>query len=564
MEPAADQVAVGDEGTPADAQHGNGGSAGTPAAGQGDPKPPAATSAADGRGESTADWVWGALVWTVIGATVALANRHSRILLLRWWWAVLLTAAVIGMLLMISPARQWLGKRTPSYRAGLFIFGVVPLLLVLVGSVTVLPGRYQVTALRWFILVAVCLLPATMWYLFIATRKASLLNDFLTNLDRLGLLASSSRPPSGPPRVDPARDRRVLSYLQKFESVYGALPPSVREDVLRNRSGRYSAAEVTSPIALSTATVPVMLSTLLIALGWLITLPPAEAPLTVTDPSNWARAFEPIATPVTLAFLGAYFFSLQMLFRRYVRRDLRGSAYVAVSMRIILAVIGTWVVMVANLRLGLATEAQLLAVGFAIGVFPRVAWQIIQAIFKKTTRFALESMVSDLPVSDLDGLTVWHEARLEEEDIENIPNMATADLVELLVNTRFPPDRIVDWVDQAILLTQLGATGKACRDELRHHGIRTATSFLEASAASRRRKDRAAFEGIVSENGTDLMPSLEATLSTNSNLVLVQRWRGMAPTHPSLAAQPIEEPPRSPVRRRPALPKPALPDPAAP
>jgi hypothetical protein len=30
--------------------------------------------------------------------------------------------------------------------------------------------------------------------------------------------------------------------------------------------------------------------------------------------------------PLTYAFLGAYFFSLQMLFRRYVHRDLRGSA----------------------------------------------------------------------------------------------------------------------------------------------------------------------------------------------------------------------------------------------
>jgi hypothetical protein len=54
-------------------------------------------------------------------------------------------------------------------------------------------------------------------------------------------------------------------------------------------------------------------------------------------------------------------------------------------------------------------------------------------------------MMSQLPVSDLDGLTVWHEARLEEEeDIENIPNMANADLVELLLNTRLPSERIID------------------------------------------------------------------------------------------------------------------------
>ena len=61
-----------------------------------------------------------------------------------------------------------------------------------------------------------------------------------------------------------------------------------------------------------------------------------------------------------------------------------------------------------------------------------------------------------MPVSDLDGLTVWHEARLEEEDIENIPNMATTEIVDLMLSTRFPPDRIIDWVDQAIFFTHLG------------------------------------------------------------------------------------------------------------
>src|SRR5262249_59246845 len=132
----------------------------------------------------------------------------------------------------------------------------------------------------------------------------------------------------------------------------------------------------------STTTIPVMLSTILIALGWLVTLPPAQVPQRVTDASSWAHVIEPTATPVTLAFLGAYFFSLQMLFRRYVLKDLGGSAYVAVSIRIILAVIGTWILMVVS---GL-DEKYLLVAGFVFGVFPRVIWQIVASIFKQTAR----------------------------------------------------------------------------------------------------------------------------------------------------------------------------------
>ena len=495
-------------------------------------------SSPNGDDDSSISGIWVLLFWTGIGAFIALSNHTSRIFIFHWWWTILLPTAVVGTVLAIPPIRKRLQHQKPNFRAGLFIFGVIPLLLALIGSVTVLPQRYQLIALRSVILVTVCLLPTVMWFLFIAARKASLLAGFLANLYRLGLLAPSPRSSSASPATDPAHDQRLMSYLQKFESVYGRLPQSVRDSVLKKGISPYKASDVTSPIGQSTTTIPVMLSTILIALGWLVTLPPAQVPHTVTDASSWARAIEPTATPVTLAFLGAYFFSLQMLFRRYVRNDLGGSAYVAVSMRIVLAVIGTWVVMVASLQLGLATEGQLLVIGFVIGVFPQVAWQIIQTAFSKTISFIhLKSMESDLPLSDLDGLTVWHEARLQEEDIENIPNMATTDLVELFINTRFPPERIIDWVDQAILYTQLGAENKGFRDVLRLQGIRTATSFLEASAAKRKQQEQPAADDTPAANAMEFDSSLEAALSTNSNLALVQRWRTMSPVRGSLADQ---------------------------
>jgi hypothetical protein len=77
--------------------------------------------------------------------------------------------------------------------------------------------------------------------------------------------------------------------------------------------------------------------------------------------------------------------------------------------------------------------------------------------------FVLPSLEAQLPMSDLDGLTVWHEARFEEEDIENMANMATADFVDLMFNIRFSPDRLVDWADQAILYTHLGPEKKRRR-----------------------------------------------------------------------------------------------------
>jgi hypothetical protein len=129
---------------------------------------------------------------------------------------------------------------------------------------------------------------------------------------------------------------------------------------------------------------------------------------------------------------------------------------------------------------------------------------------------------------------VWHEARLEEEDIENIPNMATADIVSLLVCTRIPADRIVDWIDQAILLTYLGPNQSYesnlnnPRQQLASHGIRMASALLASASSSISRGEFDSFAALVTdEAGGSVMPTLLSSIQTNSNLSLVLRWRGM-------------------------------------
>jgi hypothetical protein len=475
----------------------------------------------------------------LVGAAAAALSFDTVRDFISDWRGVLVPLLMISVILvligLLMPSGQrWLRESAPTTRAALFFFGVLPFLVAFVGSVAVLGKSYQFTALRAVFLIVVCLLPATMWYLFLVTRKASLLNEFLANLDRLGLLRQTKSEDKA------SRGRRVQSYLQKFEAIYGDLPPSIHADVLENRLGQYSRADTGGVTTLSTATVPVMLSTVLIALGWFVTLPPYDADAVVSM-SPGVQALKLEGTPVQLAFLGAYFFSLQMLFRRYVLKDLGGSAYVAVSIRVILAVIGIWMLMAVG---GLSKEC-LLVLGFVFGVFPRVIWQIVGQISKKIAGLIVPSMISQLPISDLDGLTVWHEARLEEEDIENIPNMATADIVELLLCTRLPPERIIDWIDQAILYTQLGPLeGKKgeinAREKLRIHGIRTATSLLWASGEAQRQGNRESFDKILMDlKGNSAMPTLEASLTTNSNLKLIQLWHNTsdAPQRPAVQMQ---------------------------
>jgi len=501
----------------------------------------------------------GIFFYVFVGLLIAAINDRARGFMLanKFWFG--LGVAAIMIIVAIAATRRWFKQTTAQRRIGMIIFAVIPLVTAAVGMVLVLPERLRAAPLTIIFLLCVCLLPAVMYYLFIATKKYSILNEFIINLDRLGLLEAGGTNPEDSKTLaaretEEERRNRILTYLQKFEAVYGAFPtdlgglvlqPTDLSKVLYNRRINKADGSTFASIFTAETTVPVVLATVLIALGWLITLPPWRGAFGVSG--DWLRIFTPERTPVHFAFIGAYFFSLQLLFRRYVRRDLRPSAYVAVSLRIILAVIGTWIAVASMTAMfthfgdeALTPRAtnQLLVLGFVIGVFPRVLWQLIRGAVKTFGGSVLRvpSLQTELPISQLDGLTVWHESRLEEEDIENVPNMATADLVDMLLNTRFPPDRIVDWVDQAILYTHLGpskSNGRTDprREALRTQGIRTASALVEAYIRSEAHGDREEFEKILTDPNSKRSPirSLVDTMQTNPNLHLVQTWRGLTP-----------------------------------
>ncbi len=91
--------------------------------------------------------------------------------------------------------------------------------------------------------------------------------------------------------------------------------------------------------------------------------------------------------------------------------------------------------------------------------------------------------------SDLDGLNIWYEARLLEEGVEDMQNLATANLVDVMLRTRVPVERLVDWVDQAHLYLRVGKERPkdtqgnelpSDREVLRRLGIRTATDLEDA------------------------------------------------------------------------------------
>lgn len=90
---------------------------------------------------------------------------------------------------------------------------------------------------------------------------------------------------------------------------------------------------------------------------------------------------------------------------------------------------------------------------FAIGAFPFWGYEALRARARKVLQPSIAA--EKLPLEYVDGLDEMIIERLEELGITNAQHLATVDPVFLTLRTTYPLFRVVDWIDQAILITHL-------------------------------------------------------------------------------------------------------------
>ena len=266
-------------------------------------------------------------------------------------------------------------------------------------------------------------------------------------------------------------DTKDNLYRAKFEAIYG--PDAVSTRGLIDTERRRELRDRTQTFT------PVLLTTFLIGVGWALVIQPEGLRQYSLVPSF--SSVPPIPyQAVCFGFMGAYWFILQDLVRRYYRDDLKTDAYISAVTRIV--IVAVLVTTIGLIPVGTPQQQQQLA--FIIGVFPQVGLEIIKGGIHVAFRRLVPTLRTEHPLSSLDGLTIWDQARLLEEGIEDLENLATANLVDVLLSMRMPVARLVDWIDQAVLLVHL--PGRTMEDKasggLQSLGLRTATD-LEAAWA---------------------------------------------------------------------------------
>lgn len=455
-----------------------------------------------------------------------------------------LALASTGLIRKKSTLRQ---ASTAVLGLSLLIFAVMMVALILFSD------EVKAIVLHSVIMACVIILPPSLFFVFLAMRKQSLLNSFITNLARLGMLDRRRSEPLQRPESEACRLARIRSYFERFAAHYGLTDTSTivqfvvamqdeDEDASRTAQAEkhylpFLDLTAKAPVYDVKTVLPVILSVVPVTIGWLIVLPPrplggASAP---GSPLLWIR--EPVVpelSAVGFAFLGAYFFSLQMLVRRFITRDLAPNAYTQMSQRIILALIAAWLLAhVVQHGLDLS-DRQLYATAFVLGAFPAVVWEVLAQAVKRALGAILRipSLQTGRPLGQLSGLTVWHELRLEEEDVENVETMASADMIEMMLSTKFPPHRIIDWIDEALLRLSLPPipVGEGRRKPhpleflLALYGIRTATGLVSAYYGSVR-AGAANLQPMLGPDVMNVLHPIVAEVMLQPNFRNVAHWK---------------------------------------
>lgn len=367
-------------------------------------------------------------------------------------------------------------------------------------------------------------MPGLLYVQFIRFKGPSLYDEFVINLFRLRIdqYRNLPMPPTHTSYFaqwqaehdqldEPGTDNL---YRRKFETVYGEQAVSTRQYFANRKPMR------------SEGFYPVVLATALLCIGWTVVVEPElYHNFNLLGRLPFSGQPELPYQALQFGFIGAYWFILQDLTRRYFRQDLKTAAYVSASVRLVVVTIT--VATVALIPLG--SPAHLNVIAFFIGVFPQIGVQLLKSALGNVLR-GVPNLSAKFPLSDLDGLTVWDQARLLEEGIEDMHALATSNLVDLLLGTRVPVNTLVDWVDQALLYLHVPKKkpdDPQPRDELRIFGIRTATDLIRVWSADGQgvRKYLSLVFGRDEKCGTAKVEAVLASLKGSPNLRHVEVFR---------------------------------------
>ena len=175
---------------------------------------------------------------------------------------------------------------------------------------------------------------------------------------------------------------------------------------------------------------------------------------------------------VVFSGLGAYIFALQLLIGRINTGSLTGRFLIRLAAQSAIALVLGAAAAQVGVGFAIGTERQTLFLYFALGLFPGL---VRQALSRRGRAFfaADEAACENLPLCLIDGIDDDTVDRLAEMGITDCQHLATVDPIDFMLKAGYPPMRVLDWIDQAMLVTYIRRRIAA----VRVYGIRGAIDF---------------------------------------------------------------------------------------
>ncbi len=256
----------------------------------------------------------------------------------------------------------------------------------------------------------------------------------------------------------------------------------------------------------------------------------AAAEASVRQP--FFQLLNPSPSAAGMAFLGAYFFAVYLVLRGYFRGDLRPKLYNQITARLVTVVVIAYLL---NTLYSHDGESDALwTAAFLAGIVPSTVLRGIGVASAKGISHLTGRDVFATPraLTKIDGVDLYESARLESEGITDIAALARSDLVSTMISTRLPVDRLMDWVDQAILLMLLDDGSDPDKPDdrvvgLRRIGLRPASSVAAVAADAPGTDRRTAAEAALGEHGVgaSLLPGLAALIESEPSIRRIEHWR---------------------------------------
>jgi hypothetical protein len=228
---------------------------------------------------------------------------------------------------------------------------------------------------------------------------------------------------------------------------------------------------------------------------------------------------------VAAGFVGAYIWSVNYLILRIANFDLSPLSFLSASAHILLTVFVAWVLrqVVAEPAPGGILVAVVLGVAFLSGLYPLLGLHVLIDRLPKWLRIKrtiteAKQIGRSFPLDLIDGIDQSISFRLGELEVREVQNLATANPIEMFVESPYSCGEIIDWMAQAQLLAELGPEGFLLA---RQHGVRDMMAFLNLGSSDSGRKLLQKL--LPAADGADDL--LQARIDSVANKLHVQHLR---------------------------------------